>query len=544
MFGDALSRMRDSLQDWLDDLASPHSSNESKTRALINIEQLLAMFASKTTDKSKEQMDAFVALQHTFECNVCLRIIAWIGLSVPQLEAMTKSSTDDGHVADGSREAEMVVLTSQLSTSLSIVQGAALTHPSSKAFLARKYTLEILLDLLVVARHLPMPEGGPSKARSRSSHELCSTHPKGQQPLTSLVLDTLLCILVDSPPSLRIFETAGGLQAVVRILKRAATPREVRMKCLEFLYFYLLDENAGPVSSECTSVAGLPLKSTPSSLPATPTVATRDKVCAVAPPERTLRTVSSERILPNERTASLLGDQVFVEPVFTPPSRPVSVYGSSTYTFSSGSGLSLSGAFSDSGSSSSRSVSGGSMSSFSSTGSNISSVTSASNASCRGALPDRKLGNSRKPLSPRTPRSLRPSQPRQLQMLRRELEFVPVSPHRPGTVASGEPQPTPKKAQVSQLGLGRASSLQVPAVITEKPHQQKDPLRTGSEPVPAGRYYGAPLAEKLSRSLPHMLREGRSTRTTEEKKEILGTMLGNVDALVESVKKAGIWGLG
>lgn len=30
----------------------------------------------------------------------------------------------------------------------------------------------------------------------------------------------------------------------------------------------------------------------------------------------------------------------------------------------------------------------------------------------------------------------------------------------------------------------------------------------------------------------------------EEKKAILGGMMGNVDTLVEGVKKAGIWGLG
>lgn len=36
----------------------------------------------------------------------------------------------------------------------------------------------------------------------------------------------------------------------------------------------------------------------------------------------------------------------------------------------------------------------------------------------------------------------------------------------------------------------------------------------------------------------------QKVRTIEEKKEILGTMLGNVDALVSSVTKAGIWGLG
>jgi len=34
------------------------------------------------------------------------------------------------------------------------------------------------------------------------------------------------------------------------------------------------------------------------------------------------------------------------------------------------------------------------------------------------------------------------------------------------------------------------------------------------------------------------------TRTMEEKKALLGSMLGNVDALVEGVRKAGIWGLG
>ena len=39
-------------------------------------------------------------------------------------------------------------------------------------------------------------------------------------------------------------------------------------------------------------------------------------------------------------------------------------------------------------------------------------------------------------------------------------------------------------------------------------------------------------------------RKEEKWKTTEEKKELLGTMLGNVDALVEGVRKAGIWGLG
>lgn len=46
--------------------------------------------------------------------------------------------------------------------------------------------------------------------------------------LAGAVLDTLLCIMVDSSPALRAFEEASGVRAVVRILKRAGTPRETR----------------------------------------------------------------------------------------------------------------------------------------------------------------------------------------------------------------------------------------------------------------------------------------------------------------------------
>lgn len=46
--------------------------------------------------------------------------------------------------------------------------------------------------------------------------------------LSSAILDTLLCVLVDSSAALRTFEDVNGVQAVVKLLKRAGTPREVR----------------------------------------------------------------------------------------------------------------------------------------------------------------------------------------------------------------------------------------------------------------------------------------------------------------------------
>lgn len=54
-------------------------------------------------------------------------------------------------------------------------------------------------------------------------------------PLPSVVLDTLLCILVDASTSLRAFEGCEGVQAVVKVLKTAGSPREVRYEYHSYL---------------------------------------------------------------------------------------------------------------------------------------------------------------------------------------------------------------------------------------------------------------------------------------------------------------------
>ena len=90
-----------------------------------------------------------------------------------------------------------------------------------------------MLDLLAACRHATSPspptttdtntfEAGTS-ARSQTP-----TNNASSTPLPSVVLDTLLCILVDAPTSLRAFEDSHGVQAVVKILKTAGTAREVR----------------------------------------------------------------------------------------------------------------------------------------------------------------------------------------------------------------------------------------------------------------------------------------------------------------------------
>lgn len=90
--------------------------------------------------------------------------------------------------------------------------------------MSKPYRLsQILIELLFASRHTPVID--------TSSGENSSQPPEKPAPflhLTSAVLDTLLCVLVDSSPALRAFEEVNGVQAVVKILKRAGTPREVR----------------------------------------------------------------------------------------------------------------------------------------------------------------------------------------------------------------------------------------------------------------------------------------------------------------------------
>lgn len=86
----------------------------------------------------------------------------------------------------------------------------------------------------------------------------------------------------------------------------------------------------------------------------------------------------------------------------------------------------------------------------------------------------------------------------------------------------------------------RESSKRTPRAISTRPMMmlRKDVDYEPQSPKKATEDFSTPRRRE---------REGESShervRTTEEKKEILGTLLGNVDALVEGVRKAGIWGL-
>ncbi|KAG2155130.1 cell division control protein 14, SIN component-domain-containing protein [Suillus bovinus] len=451
-----VSSMKITLQDALDDVTSTRSSFGRRNRALAVLEQQLALACVQSSND--DTLETYLDLQDAFESNVPSRILAWIQCTTPQLElCASKSSSKE-------RDTEMNTSCSQLCQGLSIIQGVSLHHKLSKSFLGRRFSLEILIELLLASRHTPIID-----VSSRETSFQAPERPSPFMHLTSAVLDTLLCVLVDSSPALRAFEEVNGVQAVVKILKRAGTPREVRMKCLEFLYFYLMDE--------------------------TPT-----------------------QIQPDE-THSLPSS-----PISTRPNTPLSLPEHNIFARPTSSSSNISFACTSTRSSSNSSTSSSSFFSMSS-GSSTNTTTSFESINTPSPVKKSYSTSTFTSSDPRTPPSSPPSitsgarkmpaplQSRSMLMLRKEVDYEPLSP---------------KKPRGFRPGVGVTDTLPT------TPSMSRFRETISSKSFLSGR-----AEDAEARTSKH-----DRVRTIDEKKEILGSMLGNVDALVDGVRKAGIWGLG
>ncbi|KAG2156419.1 cell division control protein 14, SIN component-domain-containing protein [Suillus clintonianus] len=452
-----VSSMKTTLQDALDDVTSTRSSSGRRNRALAVLEQQLALACVQSSND--DTLETYLDLQDAFESNVPSRILAWIQCTTPQLDlCASKTSTKE-------RDTEMNTMCSQLCQGLSIIQGVSLHHKSSKSFLGRRFSLEILIELLLTSRHTPIIDASLGENSSRPPDK-----PAPFMHLTSAVLDTLLCVLVDSSPAIRAFEEVNGVQAVVKILKRAGTPREVRMKCLEFLYFYLMDEN--PTHTRPDETHSLP-SSPVATQPSTPFRLPENKIFA----------------------------------------RPAS--GASNISF----------ACTSTRSSSSSSTSSSSFFSVSS-GSSTTTSTSIEGIHIRSPIKKSYSTSAFTSSDPRTPPSSPPSiaasarkipaplQSRPMLMLRKEVDYEPLSPRKP-------------RAFRPDLGVTDTPSPATPSATRFRETISRKTFSSGSTEETEAR-----------------LSKHDRVRTIDEKKEILGGMLGNVDALVDGVRKAGIWGLG
>ncbi|EUC62344.1 cell division control protein [Rhizoctonia solani AG-3 Rhs1AP] len=219
------------LVDVLDDL-SFRSSRATQLAALEHIQSLLAVVCVRPHDPL--QRPRFLQQQNDFETNIVSRII-----SSGILSASTVSRIVDETRAKASTSSPVADITA---LALSALQGMALIHARSKTYLGRRLGIQTLLDLLTALRHASVNPDDPDTTVTSGIDSSDSKLAVLLSPLACSVIDTLLCLLVDSPLALRVFEECNGLEVIVRTLKKVIG-QSVRMKCLEFLYFYLQDED-------------------------------------------------------------------------------------------------------------------------------------------------------------------------------------------------------------------------------------------------------------------------------------------------------------
>jgi len=137
----------------------------------------------------------FFKLQEGFEWNVAMRLIGTLD------RLMAKGS-------DGQND--LLIL-----SALDLIQGVLLLHPPSKSLFSREQNMNLLLDLL---------------------------EPYNCPAIQSATLLTLVVALIDTPQNTRAFEALDGLLTVTSLFKSRSTSREVKLKLVEFLYFYLMPE--------------------------------------------------------------------------------------------------------------------------------------------------------------------------------------------------------------------------------------------------------------------------------------------------------------
>ncbi|KAL1624368.1 hypothetical protein SLS56_007837 [Neofusicoccum ribis] len=115
-------------------------------------------------------------------------------------------------------------------SALDLMQGILLLHPPSRALFSREIYMNLLLDLLD-----------------------CGECPSIQSR-TMLVLVTAL---LATPANTRTFESLDGLLTVTSLFKSRSTASTVKLKIMEFLYFYLMPETPTIPGGAKSNVMGL-----------------------------------------------------------------------------------------------------------------------------------------------------------------------------------------------------------------------------------------------------------------------------------------------
>ncbi|KAF2011241.1 cell division control protein 14 [Aaosphaeria arxii CBS 175.79] len=144
----------------------------------------------------------FFRLQEGFEWNVATRVADCL----ERLLGMASNGQND-----------LLIL-----SALSNLQGLLLLHPPSRTIFGREIYMNLVLDLL---------------------------DPYNCPAIQSSAVLVLVTALLGTPQNTRTFENMDGLLTVTSLFKDDETTQGVKLKLLEFLYFYLMPESPVPAAT-------------------------------------------------------------------------------------------------------------------------------------------------------------------------------------------------------------------------------------------------------------------------------------------------------
>ncbi|KAK1770867.1 cell division control protein 14 [Phialemonium atrogriseum] len=163
----------------------------------------------------------FFKLQQGFEWNVAQRLLTTLDRLVAR---------------GGDGQNDLLIL-----NALDLIQGVLLLHPPSKALFSREVYMDLLLDLV---------------------------EPVNCPAIQCATLLTLVVALIGAPRNTRTFESQDGLLTITSLFRSRSTSRDVKLKLVEFLYFYLMPETPSIPRAEARANSATPamLQRSPSKL--------------------------------------------------------------------------------------------------------------------------------------------------------------------------------------------------------------------------------------------------------------------------------------
>ncbi|GAA5871070.1 hypothetical protein JCM16303_001680 [Sporobolomyces ruberrimus] len=238
------------LADALDTLLSLTSS---PTRHAIALSQIEAVVAPLALDPHLNLFNAFLKSQDSIEHNLVSGLLEWLGRTLIRFGSFKGSDADkvrenmsrcltlvQGLLLLHRPSQRLFARKSSLEYLVAVVElsrtsGKMMPATPQASPHASPLPSPLLFPTSPAFHHQPDPlqPPKPDAISSNDAHQLAIA-----------ALDTLLCALVDRPKNMRAFEESGGLESIVKVLKDRNVAQPVRIKIIEILYYYLLPETS------------------------------------------------------------------------------------------------------------------------------------------------------------------------------------------------------------------------------------------------------------------------------------------------------------